>query len=36
MKVGSVVFVHGKADIKDRQSEVNSGLPELDKINIPA
>ena len=30
-----VVLVHGKADIKDRQSEVNLGLPELDKINIP-
>ncbi|MFR5428604.1 MAG: hypothetical protein ACLTHV_06090 [Parasutterella excrementihominis] len=34
-RVGSGCLVHGKADIKDRQSEVNLGLPELDKINIP-
>ena len=30
-----VVLVHGKADIENRQSEVNLGLPELDKIDIP-
>ena len=30
-----VVLVHGKADIKNRQAEVNLGLPELDKIDVP-
>ena len=30
-----VVLVHGKADVENRQSEVNLGLPELDKIDIP-